>query len=61
MSLKVFHVLFITIAIILCAGCAAWGLATEMTPYFSWSCAATAAALIVYEFAFIRKAKTLIT
>lgn len=61
MSLKVFHVLFITIAIILCAGCAIWGFSTGITPYFSGACAVAAAALIVYELFFIRKARGLIT
>jgi hypothetical protein len=61
MSLKVFHVLFITLSIILCVGCAAWSFASGTMPYFGGACALSAVVLIAYECVFIRKAKQLIT
>ena len=61
MSLKAFHVFFIIVSILLAAGCAAWGFVNQMTPGFTWSCAAAAVALTVYSGYFIKKAKRIIT
>ena len=61
MSLKAFHVLFITISILLCAGCAVWAFSNDAAPAFGWSSAVLAVALVVYEVFFLRKAKGIIT
>jgi hypothetical protein len=61
MSLKAFHVLFITISILLCAGCAVWSFANEAMPAFGWSSAVLAIGLVIYEIYFLRKAKRIIT
>jgi F0F1-type ATP synthase assembly protein I len=61
MSLKAFHVLFITLSILLCAGCAIWAFANGVTPIFGWASAVLAVALVVYEIFFLRKAKRIIT
>lgn len=61
MSLKVFHVVFITISILLAAGCSVWAFAYEATPIFGWACAVVAVALIIYEISFLKKAKRIIT
>jgi len=61
MSLKAFHVLFITISIILCIGCAIWAFSNGVTPIFGWSSAVLAVALVVYEIFFLRKARGIIT
>ena len=61
MSLKAFHVLFITLSILLCAGCAFWAFSNGVTPIFGWSSAVLAVALVVYEVLFLRKARGIIT
>ena len=61
MSLKAFHILFITISIVLCIGCAVWAFSNDVMPIFGWASAGSAAALVVYEIFFLRKAKRIIT
>ena len=61
MSLKYFHVFFIVLSILLCAGCAVWAFATGASPVFGASCAVTAVALVIYGIYFVKKARRIIT
>jgi hypothetical protein len=61
MSLKVFHVIFISLAILLAVGCAIWSFANEVMPAFGWTSAAVAIGLVFYEVYFLRKARRIIT
>ena len=60
MSLKGFHIFFIALAILLAAGCAAWGFVNELAPAFGITCSALAAALLIYGIYFLKKARKLI-
>ena len=63
MSLKSFHVVFITASILLCAVMAAWCYTSYRqdgdSSYLIWSAAAAAAGLglLAYEWAFLKKHK----
>jgi hypothetical protein len=61
MSLKAFHILFITLAILLSLGCAVWSFSNQVMPGFGWASAVTAVALVAYEIYFVRKSKRIIT
>ncbi len=60
MSLKAFHIFFIVLAILLAAGCAAWGFANEMALGFSGTCVGLAVALLIYGVYFLKKSRKLI-
>ena len=60
MSLKGFHIFFIVIAILLAAGCAAWGFLNIMAPAFGIICSGIAAALLLYGIFFFKKSRKLI-
>lgn len=60
MSLKAFHIFFIVVAILLAAGCAAWGFANDMAPAFGFTCAGLAGALLIYGIYFLKKSRKLI-
>lgn len=60
MSLKAFHILFIVLAILLAAGCAAWGFANGLDPAFGFTCAGLAVALLIYGIWFLKKSRKLI-
>jgi hypothetical protein len=60
MSLKAFHILFISLAILLACGMAWWGFANGITPVFGSIAIAVAIALVVYGISFIRKARHII-
>jgi hypothetical protein len=60
MSLRAFHILFILLAILLAAGCAAWGFANGLAPAFGITCAVIAVALVVYGVYFFKKSRKLI-
>jgi hypothetical protein len=60
MSLRAFHILFIALAILLAAGCAAWGFANGLAPAFGIVSAAISGALLVYGVYFIKKSRKLI-
>jgi len=60
MSLKGFHIFFIIIAILLAAGCAAWGFVNELAPAFGIICSGIAAALLLYGIFFLKKSRKLI-
>jgi hypothetical protein len=61
MSLKAFHVIFITVAILLAIGCAIWSFANEAMPAFGWTSVAVAVGLVLYEIYFLRKSRRIIT
>ena len=61
MSLKSFHVFFIALAILLCAGCALWAFAYGVEPIFGIASVLVGVALIVYGVIFLRKSKGIIT
>ena len=61
MSLKAFHLFFIALSILLSAGCAAWAFLNGVERAFGVSCAVVAVALVIYGFAFVRKARRIIT
>ncbi len=60
MSLKGFHIFFIVIAILLAAGCAAWGFVSGLDPAFGIICSGIAAALLLYGIFFLKKSRKLI-
>lgn len=61
MSLKAFHILFIVLSILLSAACAVWAFVNGVEMIFGIACAGVAVALIIYGFAFLRKARRIIT
>jgi hypothetical protein len=60
MSLKAFHILFILLAILLAAGCAAWGFLNGLNPVFGFTCVGIGVALVIYGVYFLRKSRKLI-
>ena len=60
MSLKAFHIFFIIVAILLAAGCSAWGFANGMAAAFSFTCAGLAGVLAIYGVYFLKKSRKLI-
>jgi hypothetical protein len=61
MSLKVFHIVFIVLAILLAAGCAAWSFLNEIALPFGVASALSGVVLFVYGIWFLKKAKRIIT
>jgi hypothetical protein len=61
MSLKSFHILFIVLSILLCAGCALWAFAYGVEPIFGIASIVVGVALVVYGVIFLRKSKGIIT
>jgi hypothetical protein len=60
MSIKVFHVIFVTMAVSLAVFCAIWGFGNQAAPAFNYGCVAVAVALLVYGVWFLRKARNII-
>ena len=60
MSLKAFHIFFIVLAILLAAGCAAWGFMNGLVPAFGYTCVGLAVALLIYGGYFLKKSRKLI-
>lgn len=60
MSLKAFHIFFILLAILLAAGCSAWGFVNGLHPAFGITCAVLAVALLIYGVYFLKKSQKLI-
>jgi hypothetical protein len=61
MSLKAFHIFFITLSVLLATGCAVWGFVISSEPIFGYASAAVAIALVIYGISFVRKARRIIT
>jgi hypothetical protein len=61
MSLKAFHIFFITLSVLLALGCAIWTFVSGAEPAFGIAALLIAAGLVVYGVAFRRKARTIIT
>lgn len=61
MSLKSFHILFISLAVLLCLGCALWAFAFGVEPLFGIASVAVGVALVIYGVVFLRKSKGIIT
>jgi hypothetical protein len=61
MSLKVFHIFFIILAILLSGGVAVWAFLNQADRGFAIACAVAAFLLLVYGIYFIRKSKRIIT
>lgn len=61
MSLKVFHLVFILLAILLAAGCAAWSYVNQTAYVFGIGSAIFAVALFIYGIWFLKKAKRIIS
>ncbi len=61
MSLKIFHIFFIVLAIALSALCATWAFVNQVEASFVIGCATVAFALIVYGVWFVRKSRQIIT
>ena len=59
MSLKIFHVFFITLSTLLAIGCAVWAFAGANTG-FGIACVALAVAMPVYGVMFWKKARRII-
>ncbi|MCE9609301.1 MAG: hypothetical protein K8R23_03640 [Chthoniobacter sp.] len=60
MSLKAFHLFFIVLAILLAAGCAAWGFVNGLAPAFGFTCSGIAFVLVIYGVSFLKKSRKLI-
>ena len=60
MSLKIFHICFITISTLLCAGVAWWCFANGVSRVYSYLFVAWAAVLPVYGAWFLKKTSKLI-
>jgi hypothetical protein len=61
MSLKAFHIFFITLSVLLSTGCAVWAFAYGAEPAFGIAALVIAVGLVFYGIAFLRKARTIIT
>lgn len=61
MSLKSFHIFFITLAVLLSVGCSMWGFLLGNSPIFAAACAVVALGLVVYGILFVKKARGIIT
>lgn len=61
MSLKVFHVIFIVLAIALSIFCSGWAFMNSAAPLFAWGTAVFAVLIAVYGVWFLRKARNIIT
>ena len=61
MSLKGFHIVFITLSILLAIGCAAWSFTNQTALPFGIASVVAAVALLFYGAWFIRKSKKIIT
>lgn len=61
MSLKAFHLFFITLSILLAAGCSVWAFLNGVEGAFGVVSAFVAVALVIYGFSFVKKAKGIIT
>jgi hypothetical protein len=59
MSLKAFHILFILLAALLAAGCAAWACVNHIVAFGIVS-AVVAVALVIYGIWFLRKSRKII-
>ncbi len=60
MSLKVFHVFFILLTIVLAAGCAVWAYVNQTAAAFGIGSAMTAVALVLYGLWFLKKSRKII-
>ena len=60
MSLRAFHILFITLSALLASGCAWWAFANGAAPAFGIISAAVAVGLVVYGVYFLKKTRKLI-
>jgi hypothetical protein len=61
MSLKAFHIVFISLAILLAAGCAAWSFVNEIAIPFGVASVVVGLGLFVYGIWFLKKARRIIT
>lgn len=61
MSLKAFHIFFITLAVLLSVGCSMWGFLLGNSPIFASACAVVGVGLVVYGILFVKKARGIIT
>jgi len=61
MSLKSFHIFFITLSVLLAALCSVWGFWAGTMPVFASASAVVAVGLVIYGVLFIRKARGIIT
>lgn len=61
MSLKAFHLFFITLSVLLSAGCSAWAFIYGVERPFAIACALVAVGLVIYGASFVKKAKRIIT
>ncbi len=61
MSLKVFHLLFIVLAILLAIGCALWAFLNDAGVAFGIGSAVSAVALVIYGIWFLKKSQKIIT
>lgn len=60
MSLKIFHICFITISTLLAAGCAWWAFANSVSAAFAWGSVAAAVLMPVYGVWFLKKTRRLV-
>ncbi len=60
MSLKAFHILFIILATLLAAGCAAWAVVNQAPVAFGIISAIVAVALFIYGIWFLKKSRKII-
>jgi uncharacterized membrane protein SirB2 len=61
MSLKIFHIFFILLSIVLSAICAAWSFVNQTALPFGIASAIAGIALVIYGIWFLKKARKIIT
>ena len=61
MSLKAFHLVFITLSFLLAVTCAAWAFYNHVAAGFGIGACVAAIALVAYGIWFIRKSRNIIT
>ncbi len=59
MSLKIFHICFIILSTLLCAGVSWWCFDNDVTPQFSYAFAVAAGMLPIYGIWFLKKTRSL--
>ena len=60
MSLKAFHIVFILVSVLFCAGLSAWAFMTGASDALGWGSAVGALAMAIYFVSFVKKAKSII-
>ena len=61
MSLKAFHLVFIIVSILFCAGMGAWAFETGASDGLGWGASISSVLMVVYCVRFVIKSRSIIT